>query len=201
MQQIEFFYDFGSPNAYLAHAVLPAMAKRWGAEVRYQPILLGGVFKATGNRSPFEAFANIKGKLDYERKHVARFCQRHGVAFTWNPYFVINTLPMMRAAVYAQGQSWEHTFLDAVFSAFWVEAADMGDAQVCAQVLDAAGLPTGDILAAIQDPEVKSGLIERTEAAVARGVFGSPSFLVGEELFFGKDSLDDLGWFLGTGQM
>lgn len=196
MAEIEFLYDFGSPNAYLAHKALPALAERTGATVRYLPILLGGVFKATNNASPIQTFAGVAGKLAHQTRVIERFAERHGIPFAWNPAFPVNTLGLMRGAVYAQGKPWEAAYTDAMFDALWVTGQKMDDPQVIARVLSEAGLPAEEILAGTQDPEVKSGLIAATEAAVARGVYGAPTLFVGDEMFFGKDSLDELEWWL-----
>lgn len=198
MADIEFYYDFGSPNAYLVHKTLPAIAARHGARVLYKPMLLGGVFKATQNQSPMQAFAGVTGKLDYQRRETARFVARHDVEFAFNPHFPVMTLGVMRGAIFARSQPWEERYVDAVFDAMWLNGEKMDDPDTIARVLSTADLPTAEIMAATQTPEVKTGLIDATEAAVARGVFGAPTQFIGDEMFFGKDSLDDMDWFLGT---
>ncbi|MHA6261864.1 DsbA family protein [Arenibacterium sp. CAU 1754] len=197
MKTIEFLYDFGSPNAYLVHKVLPDIATRHGAELKYVPILLGGVFKATNNQSPMEAFAGVTGKLPYQLAEIERFKRRYGVAYAMNPHFPVLTIGVMRGAIYSQGQSWESAYTDAVFDAMWVDGKKMDDPAVIAEVLTEAGLPAEQIMTATVTPEVKQGLIDATTAAVGRGVFGAPTMFVGDEMFFGKDSLDDLDWYLG----
>jgi 2-hydroxychromene-2-carboxylate isomerase len=196
MQQIEFMYDFGSPNAYLVHKILPALAKRCDAEVVYRPILIGGVFKATNNQPPLIAFAGIPGKVDYIRVEMARFLERYKLPFKFNAHFPVNTLNVMRAAVYATGKDWENNYIDVVFDAMWVDGKDMSNLDVVAEVLSEAGLPTDDIMNAVQDADIKSSLADVTAAAVARKTYGSPTMFVGKEMFFGKDSLDDLEWRL-----
>ena len=196
MQEIEFFYDFGSPNAYLVHCTLPGLAARHQAQVIYHPMLLGGVFKATNNQSPFQAFSAVTHKLGYIGREVARFCERYDLPFVMNPHFPINTLRLMRGAIFAQGHSWGRAYIDAVFNAIWLEERDMNNPDIVQEVLSKAGLPVDDILQAAQDPAVKQVLIGATEDAVAAGVFGAPSMIVKGELFFGKDSLDDLDWRL-----
>lgn len=195
---IEFLYDFGSPNAYLVHRVLPDLARRTGANLRYTPILLGGVFKATGNLSPMMAFRDVKGKLTYQAREIERFVARHGIKYHMSPHFPVVTLTAMRGAVYAQTKPWEGRYIDAVFDAMWIHGQKLDDIDVIADVLDDARLPRDEILDATQDPAVKQALIERTENAVSRGVFGAPSMFVGDELFFGKDSLPDLEYELKT---
>ncbi|MFK7753130.1 MAG: 2-hydroxychromene-2-carboxylate isomerase [Sedimentitalea sp.] len=196
MADIAFFYDFGSPNAYLMHKVLPSIAARYQAKLTYHAMLLGGVFKATNNQSPMMAFANVPGKLAYQRLEMMRFVERHGLAFQMNPHFPVMTIGVMRGAVYAQGKPWETRYLDTVFDAMWVHGQKMDDPNVIGAVLDAADLPANDIISATQTPDIKAGLIANTETAVARGVFGAPTVFLGDEMFYGKDSLADLEWRL-----
>ena len=192
MDAIEFHFDFGSPNAYLAHRVVPAVAARSGARFDYVPVLLGGVFKATNNRSPMEAFRDIPAKRAFMAREMERFVARHGIAeFRRNPHFPVNTLAVMRGAVAARHAGCFAAYVDAVFRAMWEEERKMDDPAVIHAVLDAAGLPAASLLEAAQTPEVKQELVRNTEASVARGCFGSPTFFVGEEMFFGKDQLRD----------
>jgi 2-hydroxychromene-2-carboxylate isomerase len=190
---IDFIFDFGSPNAYLAWRVLPGIAQRTGAKVNLIPALLGGIFKATGNRSPAEAYSDIKGKLAYEALETRRFVARHGLtAFRQNPHFPVNTLMIMRGLVAAQRMGVGDRYLETVLAAMWEQGEKMDDPSVVARVLSAAGLDAEALLAATQDPAVKAELIANTEAAVARGVFGIPTFFVGNEMFFGKDRLEQV---------
>jgi 2-hydroxychromene-2-carboxylate isomerase len=187
---IDFIFDFGSPNGYLAWKVLPQVAARAGARVNLVPCLLGGVFKATNNRSPVEAFGGVKGKLAYEALETRRYVARHGLsAYRPNPHFPVNTLLIMRGLVAARRAGAGDRYLDAVLAAMWEQGEKMDDPQVVRGVLDAAGLDGAGLIAATQDPEVKAELAANTEAAVARGVFGVPTFFVGDEMFFGKDRL------------
>jgi len=192
MAEIDFLYDFGSPNAYLVHKVLPALADLTGARVRYVPVLLGGIFKATNNQSPMAAFGNVKGKLAYQARETQRFVDRHAIPYVFNPHFPVMTIGVMRGAVYAQDKPYAASYIDTVFRAMWVDGAKMDDPATIGAVLDAAGLPAGEIMAATQTPEVKQGLIETTARAVDRGAFGSPTMFIGDEMFFGKDSLPDI---------
>ena len=190
MAKAEFLFDFGSPNAYLAHKVLPGIEARTGAKFAYVPILLGGVFKLTGNQSPMAAFAGIMNKLEYEELETRRFIARHGLtAFRFNPNFPVNTLTIMRGALAAETQDCFVPYVEAMFRAMWEEGLKLDEPAVIGAALDAAGLDGAGLLARTQDPAVKDRLLANTEAAVARGVFGAPSFLVGGELFFGKDRL------------
>ena len=191
--RVEFLFDFGSPNAYLAHKVIPAIEARTGANFAYVSVLLGGVFKATGNRSPMEAYAGIPAKLAYEALETRRFVARHGLtAFASNPHFPVNTLTIMRGAVAAEKLGVFGPYVEAVFAALWEAGRKMDDPAVIGDVLEAADLPTAKLLALTQDQAVKDRLIANTRAAVERGVFGSPSFFVGDQLFFGKDRLADV---------
>jgi len=188
-----FYFDFGSPNAYLAHKVIPGIEARTGVKFAYVPALLGGIFKATGNRSPAEAYAGIPLKLAYERRETERFVARHGITeYAHNPHFPVNTLLIMRGAVAAQRLGVFEAYVDAVYRAMWVDGLKMDDPAVVRATLDAAGLPGERLLELTQDAAVKAELIANTEDAVAHGVFGSPSFRVGDELFFGKDKLRDV---------
>lgn len=191
--RVEFHYDFGSPNAYLSHRVLPGIAERTGVEIHYVPVLLGGIFKSTNNRSPMEQFADVLNKQEYQAKETLRFLMRHDITeLVRNPHFPVNTISIMRGAVFAQGKEWEAQYIDALFKAMWERGLNMADPEQIGLVLTEAGLPVAEILAAISDPDVKQGLIDNTANSVARGNFGSPSFFVNEELFFGKDKLRDL---------
>jgi 2-hydroxychromene-2-carboxylate isomerase len=190
---LTFYFDFGSPNAYLAHKVLPALAERTGLSVTYAPILLGGVFKLTGNRSPMEAFAGIKSKLAYEQLETRRFVARHGlIAYRQNPHFPVNTLTLMRMAVAAQDLGVFEAYVDSVFADMWERGLKMDDPDAVRAALGEAGLPAADLLAGAGQDAVKARLIEGTAQAVDLGVFGAPSFLLGEALYFGKDRLDEI---------
>ena len=187
---IDFIFDFGSPNAYLAGKVLPGIADRTGAQVRRIPCLLGGIFKATNNASPMVAFGGVTGKLAYEGLETRRFVEKHGLtAFKSNPHFPVNTLGIMRGLVAAQRAGVEEAYVSVVLAAMWETAEKMDDPDVIRRVLDAGGLDGAALIAATQDPEVKAELVANTEAAVARGAFGIPTFFVGDEMFFGKDRL------------
>lgn len=193
MADVTFYFDFGSPNAYLAHRVIPAIERRTGARFDYVPVLLGGVFKLTGNRSPAEAFGGIKNKLAYEARETQRFVARHGLsAYRMNPHFPVNTLKMMRGAMAAQRLGVFPAYVEACFAAMWERGLKMDDPAVIAEALTAAGLDAVAILALGEDPKVKRALIDNTEAAVDAGAFGSPTFIVDGELYFGKDRLRDV---------
>ncbi len=189
----EFLFDFGSPNAYLCHKVLPAIEARSGVRFTYVPILLGGLFKLANNRSPMEAFADIPNKRAYDARDLQRFVQKHGLtAFRMNPHFPVNTLKIMRGACAAQALGCLAPYVDAMYAAMWEQGRNMADDTEIAAVLTAAGLDAAAIVAKSQDPEVKAALLAGTERAHARGAFGSPSFFVGDELWFGKERLRDV---------
>ena len=185
---IEFFFDFGSPTTYLASTQLPGIARDTGAELVYRPMLLGGVFKATGNASP----ATVKAKSRWMSRDIAMWAEHYAVPFVSNPHFPINTLVLMRGATglqMRQPQDFERYF-GAVFKAIWVEAQNLGDAAVLAAVLAKSGFDADAFTALVGDAEVKQRLIAATDEAVARGVFGAPTCFVGEQMFFGQDRLD-----------
>jgi 2-hydroxychromene-2-carboxylate isomerase len=189
---VEFHFDFGSPNAYLSHLVLANIEARTGVEIRYVPVLLGGVFKATGNISPAVSLRGIKNKGAYQALETRRFIDRHGIEnYRPNPHFPVNTLAIMRGAIAAKREGCFESYVDEVCKHMWAEPKKMDDPGVIQSALEASGLPAEALLAASQTPEVKAELIANTEDSVARGVFGSPSFFVGDELYFGKDSLGD----------
>ncbi|WP_293611316.1 2-hydroxychromene-2-carboxylate isomerase [Ponticaulis sp.] len=189
---LEFIFDFGSPNAYLAYQIMPDVLACTGAKLKVSPCLLGGIFKATSNQPPMVAFGAVKGKLAYERCEMERFVEKYGLTdFSMNPHFPVNTLILMRGAIYADAKGFLPAYLEAGLKAMWEDGQKMDDPEVFVAVMNAADLPGDEILAATQDPDVKAGLVANTEAAVQRGVFGIPSFFVGDEMFFGKDKLRD----------
>lgn len=191
--RVEFLFDFGSPNAYLSHRVIPALEKRTGAAVEYVPVLLGGVFKLTGNVSPAISLRGIKNKGEYQGLETRRFLAEHGIDdFKPNPHFPVNTLQLMRGAIVALREGFLARYVDEMYRHMWSEPKKMDDPGVIRTALEESGLDPEVILEGIQDVEVKSQLLANTEAAVARGVFGSPSFFVGDELYFGKDRLPEL---------
>ncbi len=197
-QTIDFIFDFGSPNAYLAWQVLPGLAARSGARLNPIACLLGGIFKATGNQSPMQAFAGVPLKMAYERREMQRFIERHGLlAFRMNPHFPVNTLAIMRGAAAAQIDGHLVPYMNAMFHHMWEAPKKLDDPQVLRDALGASDFDADALLARMQAADVKQRLVDNTSAAVARGVFGSPSFLVGDELWFGKDRLRDVEDYLG----
>ena len=191
--KVEFLFDFGSPNAYFCHKVIPAIEARTGAGFEYVPILLGGLFKLANNRSPAEAFAGIPNKRAYDKLEMDRFIARHGLTrFSFNPHFPVNTLKIMRGACAAQKLGCLPRYVDLVYAAMWEDGRNMDDVPVIASTLAAGGLDHEKIMALSQDAEIKTMLLQNTQAAHDRGAFGSPSFFVGEALWFGKDRLREV---------
>jgi 2-hydroxychromene-2-carboxylate isomerase len=189
----QFMFDFGSPNAFLSHEAIPAIEQRTGAKFEYVPILLGGIFKATNNKSPAETLAGIKNKREFHALETERFVKRFGVKpYVMNPFFPVNTLNLMRAAVAAQLDGVFEKYVEAAFHHMWIEPKKMDDPEVAVKALTASGLDAAKLLARSQEPEVKAKLIENTQAAVERGAFGSPTFFVGKEMFFGKEQLREV---------
>jgi len=191
--RVEFHFDFGSPNAYLAELALPQIEERTGVEFDYIPVLLGGVYKATGNMSPADSLRGIKNKPEYNALETARFLRRHNITkFKSNPFFPVNTLMLMRGVVAAEFEGLFEPYFRAANHHMWVEPKKMDDPQIFRDAFLSSGLDVDRIIARAQQDDVKKKLIENTDNAVARGSFGSPTFFVGDEIYFGKDSLRDV---------
>jgi 2-hydroxychromene-2-carboxylate isomerase len=189
----QFLFDFGSPNAFLSHEAIPAIEKRTGVKFEYVPILLGGIFKATNNKSPAETLAGVKNKPEFNALETQSFVKRFQVKpYVWNPFFPVNTLNLMRAAVAAELEGVFEKYVEAAFYHMWVEPKKMDDPEVAMKALAASGLDAAKLFARAQEPEVKARLIENTQSAVERGAFGSPTFFVGKEMFFGKEQLREV---------
>jgi 2-hydroxychromene-2-carboxylate isomerase len=193
MAKVEYHFDFGSPNAYLAHLVIPEIEKRTGAKFAYVPVLLGGVFRLTGNRSPAESLANIKNKPEYERLELARFIKRHGITrYRQNPFFPVNTLTIMRGAIAAQKLGVFERYVDEIYRHMWSEPKKLDDPAVLQAALSESDFGACRFDELVQEADVKARLLENTQRSVERGTFGSPTFFVGDEIFFGKDRLRDV---------
>jgi 2-hydroxychromene-2-carboxylate isomerase len=189
----QFLFDFGSPNAFLSHEAIPAIEQRTGAKFNYVPILLGGVFKATNNKSPAETLAGVKNKREFHAIETERFIKRFQVQpFVWNPFFPVNTLNLMRAAIAAQFEGVFEAYVEAAFHHMWREPKKMDDPEAAVKALNSSGLDGAKLLARAQEGDVKAKLIENTQSAVERGAFGSPTFFVGNEMFFGKEQLREV---------
>jgi 2-hydroxychromene-2-carboxylate isomerase len=191
--KVQFLFDFGSPNAYLADLVIPKIEQRTGVKFEYVPILLGGIFKATNNASPAVTLKDVKNKREYAGIETQRFIKKHGITgFKSNPFFPVNTLQLMRGAVAAQGEGVFQPYFKAVYHHMWEAPKKMDDPAVMREALISSGIDADKIIARSQDPAVKNRLMELTQNAVDRGAFGSPTFFVGNEMFFGKDQLRDV---------
>lgn len=189
----QFLFDVGSPNAYLSHEAIPAIEKRTNAKFEYVPILLGGIFKATNNKSPAETLAGVKNKREFHALETERFIKRFQVQpYVWNPFFPVNTLNLMRAAVAAQFEGVFEKYVEAAFHHMWREPKKMDDPEVAVKALTSSGLDGARLLARAQEADVKARLLENTQSAVERGAFGSPTFFVGKEMFFGKEQLREV---------
>lgn len=191
--KVEFQFDFGSPNAYLAELALPAIERRTGVKFVYVPVLLGGIYKATGNMSPFDSLRGIKNKPEYQELETHRFIRRHSIAnFRPNPFFPVNTLMLMRGAVAAQLENMFEPYFRAAYHHMWAEPKKMDDPGIFRSAFVSSGIDIDRLIARAQEDDVKKRLIDLTNDAVSRGAFGSPTFFVGKEMFFGKDRLRDV---------
>jgi 2-hydroxychromene-2-carboxylate isomerase len=193
MSKVEFHFDFGSPNAYLSHLVVPEIERRTGARFDYVPVLLGGVFKLTNNRSPAESLRGIRNKPEYERLETQRFLRRHNITrFASNPFFPVNTLMMMRGAIAARSLRVFERYVDEMYRHMWGEPKKMDDPAIFRTALTDAGFDADRFYELIETREIKDELMKNTQQSVERGTFGSPTFYVGDEIFFGKDRLRDV---------
>ncbi|WP_170424871.1 2-hydroxychromene-2-carboxylate isomerase [Ruegeria arenilitoris] len=191
-QPIEFFFDFCSPNAYLAHKVLPEVTNKHDQALNYVPVLLPTIFKATNNQNPFEAFSENRQKTAYLTHDLHRYARRRGLSFHMSPHFPVNTKFAMRGALFASGKSWESRYIDAIFDAIWVHGQKVDELNVLMDILQENELPARKIREAMTDAEIKQRLKDQSKAAVKRGVFGVPTMFAGTEMFFGKNSLTNL---------
>lgn len=191
--QVEYHFDFASPNAYLSHLVIPGIEQRTGVRFEYVPVLLGGLFKLTGNGPPMQTLAGIRNKPEYQRIETQRFMEAHDIKdYSANPHFPVTTLLIMRGAVHAQDTDYYDEYVKEVFRHMWSDPKKMDDAEVVREALIQSELPADEILAATQTQQVKSKLIENTTRSVDMGAFGSPTFFVDGEIYFGKDRLRDV---------
>ena len=189
----QFMFDFGSPNAFLSHEAIPAIEQRSGVKFEYIPVLLGGIFKATNNKSPAETLAGVKNKREFMQLETDRFVRRFNVKpYVWNPFFPVNTLNLMRGAIAAQAEGVFEKYVEAAFHHMWVEPKKMDDPEVAVKALTESGLDGAKLFTRAQEPELKARLVENTQSAVERGAFGSPTFFVGSEMFFGKEQLREV---------
>jgi 2-hydroxychromene-2-carboxylate isomerase len=191
--KVQFLFDFGSPNAYLAARVIPDIERRTGTKFDYVPVLLGGIYKLTGNSSPGDYLKGIRNKPDYMALETERFIRRHRITtYRRNPFFPVNTLQLMRGAVAAEAEGVFWPYFQAVYHHMWEEPKKMDDPAVMREALNSSGIDADKIGARSQDPAIKNRLMALTQDAVDRGAFGSPTFFVNDEMFFGKDQLRDV---------
>ena len=201
MVPVEFHFDFGSPNAYLSHLVIPDIEQRTGAKFDYVPVLLGGVFKLTNNRSPGESMAGIRNKPEYQRLETERFVLRHGITrYTMNPFFPVNTLAAMRGAIAARKLGVFERYVDEIYRHMWADPKKLDDPEILRAALVESGLDAARIFELSQTPEVKNELLANTQRSVDRGTFGSPTFFVGDEIYFGKDRLREVEEAISRGR-
>jgi 2-hydroxychromene-2-carboxylate isomerase len=187
---VDFYFDFASPNAYLSHQVVPGIEERTGTKFNYIPVLLGGIFKATNNKPPMEAFFGILNKNEYQSVEMKRFQERHGIdKFKMNPHFPVMSLQIIRGAVGAQQDGYLDKYIDEVLKHMWEEPKKMDDPEVIKEAFIESGFDADRLMNQMQDPDIKAQLIENTENAVKRGTFGIPTFFVGDDIYFGKDTL------------
>jgi 2-hydroxychromene-2-carboxylate isomerase len=187
---VDFYFDFASPNAYLSHQVVPGIEERTGTKFNYIPVLLGGIFKATNNKPPMEAFFGILNKNEYQSVEMKRFQERHGIdKFKMNPHFPVMSLQIIRGAVGAQQDGYLDKYIDEVLKHMWEEPKKMDDPEVIKEAFTESGFDADRLMNQMQDPDIKAQLIENTEKAVKRGTFGIPTFFVGDDIYFGKDTL------------
>lgn len=198
-KSFEFLFDFGGPNSYLAHKVLPELCAATDATATYVPILLGGLFKITNNQAPMIRYAETPAKRNYEMLEFDRFVKAHNIPFKMNPNFPINSLHLMRGAVAAQHLGCFMPYVDTIMAAMWEDGANTSDPAVVKDVLDKAGLDSAALFAKAEEPEVKAELVANTEKAGARGAFGVPTFFVGDEIFWGKERLPQVADALRKG--
>ena len=189
-KKVDFYFDFASPNAYLSHKVVAGIEERTGAKFNYIPVLLGGIFKATNNKPPMEAFFGILNKNEYQSVEMKRFQERHGIdKFKMNPHFPVMSLQIIRGAVGAKQDGYLDKYIDEVLKHMWEEPKKMDDPEVIKKAFTESGFDADRLMNQMQDPDIKAQLIKNTEKAVQRGTFGIPTFFVGDDIYFGKDTL------------
>lgn len=201
MAKVEFLFDFGSPNAYLSHLVIPGIEKRQGVKFEYLPVLLGGVFKLTNNRSPAETNAGVRNKPEYQKLETERFIRQHGITrYRFNPFFPVNTLTIMRGAVAARQLGIFERYVDEVYRHMWADPKKLDDPEVLRAALVESDLPADRLFELVQTAPVKEALMAETQRAVDRGTFGSPTFFVDGAIYFGKDRLRDVEEAIAQGR-
>lgn len=197
MMKIEFIFDFASPNVYLANKVLPEFIKKHNVSFEYKVCLLGGIFKLSNNQPPLIAAQDIPNKTDYFMKEISRFVNFHKIEeFKMNPFFPVNTVMMQRGLIYASKQGNQEKYIEVVMRGLWEEEKNLGDHEILSNHLTSNGLNGAEIIEHAVDQEVKDELFANTENAVKRGVFGAPTFFIGEHMFFGKEAIREMPDYL-----
>lgn len=191
-KKFDFYYDFGSPNAFLAHSIIKKIEMKTGWEALYKPVLLGGIFKLTNNQAPLISFKNVRNKTEYIKKEINRFIKNHNVLYKWNKDFPLRTVELMRTAVFLEKSPHYKDFVDKIFFHIWSEPKKLDDLEIFKNIIEELKLPEKKIILAINTEEIKNKLKEYTNNAVKKGIFGLPSFMIEDELFFGKESIHDL---------
>ena len=195
-KHIEFYYDFGSPNAFLVHSIIEKIENKTGYKTKYIPVLLGGIFKLTNNIAPYIAYKNVKNKLEYQSIEFNRFVKKHAIKFNHNIHFPLRTVELMRAAVFFEGRRDYKKFINTIFKHSWSEPKKLDDLKILQEVLENNNFSFSEIFKAINSQKIKNKLKENTNLAVEKGIFGTPSFIIKNQLFFGKDSICDLQDYL-----
>ena len=195
-KHIEFYYDFGSPNAFLVHSIIEKIENKTGYKTKYIPVLLGGIFKLTNNIAPYIAYKNVKNKLEYQSIEFNRFVKKHAIKFNHNIHFPLRTVELMRAAVFFEGRRDYKKFINTIFKHSWSEPKKLDDLKILQEVLENNNFSFSEIFKAINSQKIKNKLKENTNLAVEKGIFGTPSFIIKNQLFFGKDSICDLEDYL-----
>ena len=194
VKNIEFYFDFGSPTAYLAFTQLKIIAERNKTVIEYYPILLGGVFKATGNNPP----ASVPAKGQYMMTDLQRYADKYGVPYERNPFFPVNTLSLMRGAISYQDEGDFIKYIEVMFKNMWIEPKNLNDEDVLKKVLIENNFDFDDFIKRITDQNVKNRLISNTENAVKKGAFGAPTIFVGDQMFFGQDRMEFVEEYLNN---
>ena len=197
-KKFEFYYDFGSPNSFLIHSIIEKIEKKTGWKALYKPVLLGGIFKLTNNQAPLITFKNVRNKTEYIKKEINRFVRIHGVQYKWNKDFPLRTVELMRTAVFLEKSSHYKNFVNKIFFHIWSEPKKLDDPEIFKNIIEELKLSEEKIIHAINTEEIKNKLKEYTKKAVEKGIFGLPSFIIDDELFFGKESIYDLESYISS---
>ena len=193
MKKIDFYFDFASPNGYLSLKALKKYQDEIGFDINYIPVLLGGIFKLTNNQPPMIAFGEVKGKLEYENLEMKRFIEFHSLNnFKMNPHFPVITLKLMRGALAAEQEGFLEEYITKMSVEMWENEKKMDDLEVIQTAFNDAGFDSEKLLNLMENQEIKDKLIANSSAASERGVFGIPTFFVDDEMYFGKNTIEEI---------